>query len=150
MLFRSLALLDRLDEPPRPGRDGSLAEVAASEFRRLRKAVRALPPEPADEELHASRIKTKRARYAAELVEGKAAAAFVARAKELQDVVGEHQDAAVASGRIADLARRLGDPGTALAAGRLLERGHARRRAARAAFPGAWKRLERAGKRAWG
>jgi len=36
-----------------------------------------------------------------------------------------------------------------LAAGRLIERERARRAAARAAYPKAWRRLEKAGKSAW-
>jgi len=60
--------------------------------------VEALPEVPSDETLHEIRIKGKRARYAAELVQaivGKPAERFIAKVKELQDVLGEHQDALV-------------------------------------------------------
>src|SRR5436190_11136239 len=54
---------------------GGVADLAQRELKKLRKAHAALGDEPRDEELHALRIRAKRARYAAELatpVEGKA------------------------------------------------------------------------------
>jgi CHAD domain-containing protein len=98
--------------------------------------------------LHRLRIRAKRARYAAEAVGAKKE--FVDRAKDLQDVLGEHQDAVVAEERIRDLLARVRGTGrTALAAGRLIERQRLRRANARRAWPKAWKRLERAGDAAW-
>jgi len=132
--------------------DVSLRDVAAQEFRKLRKAVRALPADSTDEELHAVRIRGKRARYAAELAEGvvgKPARRFVQDAKRFQDVVGGHQDAVVAEKRVRDLLDRARSPAAHLAAGRLVERERQRRREARAAFPEAWATLEKSGKRAW-
>ncbi len=153
---RYLALLDSLEEaaasPRLVSSDGSLAAIAAAEFRRLEKAVRALDPEPTDVELHAVRLRGKRARYAAELAEpavGRKATTFIQRAKAFQDVVGEHQDAVVAEQRIRELLTRFGGPRLGFAAGRLVERQKARRAAARAAFPDAWASLRRAGKKAW-
>ena len=64
------------------------------------------------------------------------------RAKKLQDVLGEHQDAVIASERLRELASAAA-PGQALAAGRLVEREEERRVAARAAWPKAWKRLRK-------
>ncbi len=113
--------------------------------------MKALPDRPSDDQLHRIRIETKRARYAAELGEpvlGKAGARFVRRAKNLQDVIGEHQDACVAEARIRELAVRDGSR-TALAAGRLVERQRIRKQAARRAFPGAWRDLEKAGRAAF-
>ena len=132
--------------------DVSLRDVAAREFRKLRKAVRALPADSTDEELHAVRIRGKRARYAAELAEGvvgKPARRFVQDAKRFQDVVGGHQDAVVAEKRVRDLLDQARSPAAHLAAGRLVERERQRRRDARAAFPEAWATLEKSGKRAW-
>jgi CHAD domain-containing protein len=63
--------------------------------------------------------------------------------KTLQDVLGDHQDAAVAEARIRALVGPRTRPDRALAAGRVIERQHDRRRAARAAFPAAWRALER-------
>jgi CHAD domain-containing protein len=132
--------------------DASLQDIAAREFRKLRKAVRALPSEPSDEALHAVRIRGKRARYAAELAEGvvgKPARRFVKNAKRFQDVIGEHQDAVVAEERIRGLLDEVGGVRTHFAAGMIVERERERRRAARAAFPEAWWRLKKSGKRAW-
>ena len=141
---RYLQLLDRFEselaalEPT--GVDISLSSLARREVKKLRTAVRALPPNPEDSELHALRKLGKRARYAAELARH---GEVVRRAKEFQDVLGEHQDAAVAEERLRTLAA-VASPAEAIAAGRLLEREEARREAARAAWPAAWRRLERA------
>ena len=88
----------------------------------------------------------KRVRYAAELAAhelGKRGAAFVDAAKELQDVLGEHQDAVVAEGRIRAWAA---DGADAEAASLLTAREHERMEAARTAWPQAWKALRRAAK----
>ena len=109
---------------------GSLEEIAADAFKRARKAMKALPEDPTDDELHAVRIETKRARYAAELAEpvlGKAGARFLRRAKVVQDVIGEHQDAFVAE--VAHpRARRLGR-GVRRAGGRQADRAPGRAQA---------------------
>jgi len=147
---RFVALVERLDEatasPALRAGATSLRRLAAREFRRLRRAVRELGDEPPDAQLHAARIAVKRARYAAELAEGSVGAparAAIRDCKALQDILGDHQDAAIAEERIRGLVRpRTAAPG-ALAAGRVIERQHERRRAARAAYPAAWRRLER-------
>jgi CHAD domain-containing protein len=153
---RYFALLDRLEAAaaalPVREADVTLAEIAAREFARLRRAVRALPADPPDDELHDVRIRGKRARYAAELAEGvvgKPARRFVRAAKRFQDVVGEHQDAVVAEERIRGLLALTRSATAHLAAGRLVERERTRRRDARKAFPRAWARLEKQGRRAW-
>jgi CHAD domain-containing protein len=146
---RYLALLDRLEDeasrtPPLLAVDVSLHDLAAAEFAGLRKAAEGTSATAPDERLHRLRIRVKRARYAAELA-GKDARTVVARAKELQDVIGDHQDAVVAEKWIRSLLPADADTRLAFAAGRLVERERERRRDARAAFPKAWKRLERAG-----
>jgi len=153
---RYLRLLDGLEDAVREPRvvtpDISLHDLAAGEFKKLRRAVRALGDEPSDEELHAVRIRGKRARYAAELAEataGKPASRFIRRAKAFQDLLGEHQDAVVAEERIRQLVSRVRGLRTAFAAGRLVERQRARWQAARAAFAETWERLEQRGRRAW-
>jgi CHAD domain-containing protein len=149
--FRLLDALEHADQAPTTDSTVSLPEIAAAAFGRLRKAVKALPKRPTDDQLHAVRIETKRARYAAELGEPvlkKAGTRFVKRAKILQDVIGEHQDAVVAEERIRELALRGGSR-TALAAGRLVERQRARKQAARRAFPAAWRDLDKAGRSAF-
>ncbi len=113
--------------------------------------MKALPDDPTDDELHGVRIETKRARYAAELAEPslkKKGARFVASAKEVQDVIGDHQDACVAEDRIRELAV-AGGARSALAAGRLIERQRKRKQEARAALPATWRVYEKAGKAAF-
>ena len=134
---RYFALLDALEQPFATVADEpSLAEIHAAEHRKLKKAVKALTTDSPDEELHAARIRVKRARYAAELEGDKP---YVSAAKRLQDVLGEHQDAVVAIEKLRDLAGRM--PDAAVAAGRLIEREQERARRTRGAWQAAWKRL---------
>jgi CHAD domain-containing protein len=136
-------LLNELEQPPEL-QNGDLQSAAARDHRRLLKAAAALDGEPSDHELHRLRIRVKRARYAAEAVGGRKR--YVKRAKVLQDILGEHQDAVVAEERIRDLVLRVRGTGrTALAAGRLIERQRGRRAEARRAWKKALKRLKRAG-----
>jgi CHAD domain-containing protein len=154
---RYFALLDRIEAvaaaPAVSAEAPELSSLFAAELRRLRR--RAGPHlsngGATDAELHDARIRTKRARYAAELAGpalGEPGRRFVAAAKELQDVLGEHQDAVVAEERIRTLAERTEDPEARFAAGRLVERQHARRAAARAVVGDAWERAERLGRKA--
>ena len=80
--------------------------VAKAEFKKLEKAAAGLPPDPTDEQLHAVRIRAKRARYAAEFAGDKKLAPYVTALKRVQDVVGEHQDAVVAQQKSARQRRR--------------------------------------------
>jgi CHAD domain-containing protein len=126
--------------------EADLHAIAEDEARRLRKAYAALGPDPADPELHAIRIRAKKARYAAELAaqaEGRRAAGLVQVLKRLQDLIGTHQDAVVAEQRVRSLARGR----ALLAAGRIIELERARKREARLKLPRAWKRFERAADR---
>ena len=129
----------------------SLQALAANEYRRLRRALRRIDETTPDVEIHATRIRAKRARYAAELAQplaGRKLSAVLARIKALQDVLGEHQDSAVAEECIRRLAGKCrGD--AALGAGRLIEREHRRRAAARAALPAAMQSLDRAARKAF-
>jgi CHAD domain-containing protein len=150
--FRLLDTLAGAANAPAGELTTPLSEIAGKAFARLQKAVKGLPPRPADDELHRVRIKTKRARYAAELAApelGKGGARLVDRAKVVQDVIGEHQDACVAEDRLRALALRGGGK-TGLAAGRLVERQRGRKGDARRAFPDAWRRLEKAGRKVFG
>ena len=153
---RYMKLLDRLDkaiEHPRVVTvELSLPAIAAGQFRKLRKAIKALPKSPSDDELHAVRIRVKRARYAAELAQtmvGRPAKRFVARAKKLQDILGEHQDAAVAEERLRALVGRHGGRPERLLAGKLVTRQRARRQAAQMDFFEQWPKLKRRGDKAW-
>ena len=142
--------LERAAEAPRIRKvDASLSKLAAGEFRRLRRTVRALGKNPSDEQVHELRKRGKRARYAAELAGGKRAKRFVEEAKSFQDIVGEHQDAVAAEERLSALVPKTKSPETVFAAGRLVERQHHRRAKARKSLPKAWKKLERRGRKAW-
>jgi CHAD domain-containing protein len=146
---RYLAVLDALENPQLADAKTTVSDIAAAEFERARKAARRTET---DEELHKLRVRVKRARYAAELAEravGKPAADFVDAAKAFQDVVGEHQDAVVAEERLRELADQTGRSRAQFVLGRLVERQAARRGAARAAVPAAWKRVEKRGLKAW-
>jgi CHAD domain-containing protein len=138
-----LALLDdtarTIDELEPSGSAATLDELTDKAAAKLRKAVRRLPEEPANEELHAVRKKGKRARYAGELA---GRDRLVKRAKKLQDVLGEHQDAVVAAERLRELAAGA-EPERALVAGRLVEREEERRVEARRAWPKAWQKFRK-------
>ncbi len=138
-----LALLDdtarTLDELEPSGSPVTLDELVDEASARVRKAVRKLPDEPTNDQLHAVRKKGKRARYAAELAGRKT---LVQRAKKLQDVLGDHQDAVVAAGRLRELAAGSTTE-LALVAGRLVEREEERRLEARAAWPKAWQKFRK-------
>jgi CHAD domain-containing protein len=149
-------LLDRLaaavDAPPVRSSDLSLEAAAGNEFRKLCRAAKKLRRRATAAEVHKARIRAKRARYAAELVEpltGKRARRFIKESKRFQDVVGAHQDAVVAADRIRGVVERSKSTETAFAAGRLAERTTARRREALRKIPAAWKRVERRGRKAW-
>jgi CHAD domain-containing protein len=138
-----LVLLDdtarTIDELEPSGSTVTLDELVDEASAKVRKAVRKLSDEPADEQLHVVRKRGKRARYAAELAGRKE---LVKRAKKLQDVLGEHQDAVVAADRLRELAAGAA-PEQALVAGRLVEREEERRIDARRAWPRAWKKFRK-------
>jgi CHAD domain-containing protein len=83
-----------------------LPPLVSKPWKKLSTAVDELPDDPSDEELHHIRIKAKRCRYAAEAVApavGKRARAFAKAIAEVQDVLGEHQDAVVAEQWLRDV-----------------------------------------------
>jgi CHAD domain-containing protein len=157
------AYVDLLDEvvagalEPRLGPDGDDAAVDAlpglvrPRWRRLTKAVRALGPQPADEDLHQVRILAKRARYAAELaapVAGDAAADLAAHLAEVQDVLGEIHDTVVAEGWLRAVALEL-DHEARFAAGALAATQRAERAALTAAWPDTWAACDRKALTGW-
>jgi CHAD domain-containing protein len=152
---RYLELLRELERTARAPRvrsaSASLREIARGEHGRLRREARSVRADSSDDQLHELRILGKRARYAAELAErseGKRARRYLKAAKRFQDVVGEHQDAAIAEAHLRSLEERCGRAGS-FAAGRLVERQHERRRSARAELRTAWRSLDRAGRKVW-
>lgn len=152
---RFVAVLDHLsaliDDPPIPlSAEIDPAVVMSPAWRALKRGVRALPPDPSDPELHAVRISTKRARYAAEMfltVGGGRARRFARRAGRMQDALGRHQDAVVA---VTWLHERDGTgPGVSFAAGWLAARFEAARDADRYAWRAPWEALARPEARFW-
>jgi CHAD domain-containing protein len=128
----------------------ALGAVMERPWKHLRGALDGLGDDAPDADLHLGRIRTKRARYAAEAVEsvfGKRAASFAREAAALQDVLGEHQDAVVA--QVWLRTRAAGSARRAFVAGELamLERRAAA--AARGRWRPIWKRLSRKRMRFW-
>ena len=126
----------------------SLGRLAQKEVRRLRSAYEALDDDSTNEEVHAVRIRAKHARYAAELAarsEGQRFADLAGTLRDLQDLIGTHNDAVVAEQRV----RSLASDAARLAAGRIIELERRRREAARAELPAAWRRIEKAADKAF-
>jgi CHAD domain-containing protein len=109
--------------------------------------------DPPDEVLHALRISGKRVRYTGELVEpglrgtgtGKAIKALLTATADLQEVLGDHQDACVAEQRIRELLDGLGelpDAFVVFVAGRLVERERHRAEAKRGEWRAAWEQVQ--------
>ena len=144
-------LLARLRMRPRLAVDVSsvpLDRIAHKAYRRVLRAVDSLGPTPDAGAVHRLRIKLKRARYAAELAatDGKAER-FLERARALQTMLGEHQDAVVAERRLRELAVMDDSTAAAFVAGRLAERQRERRERVARQLPKAWKRLRSSGPR---
>jgi CHAD domain-containing protein len=140
------ALLARLRMRPRLAPDVSsvpLDRIARKAFRRLVRTVERLGSAPDDVAVHRLRIKLKRARYAAELSAsaGGKGGRYLARARALQDLLGEHQDAVVAERRLRELGLAEASASAAFVAGRLAERQRVRRERVAKRLPKAWKRL---------
>lgn len=153
---RYFALLERLAETvsvplptPYPGEapQPALVDLVRAEARKLRRAVERAGADPADEVLHALRIRGKRVRYTGELVApslrgtpaGKAVKRLLSATTALQEVLGDHQDACVAEQRIRELLLGLdATPDTVFVAGRLVEREIHRAAEKRREWHGAW------------
>jgi CHAD domain-containing protein len=151
---RYLALLDRLEAireslPVTPARDSPERMLRRATRRTLRN-LRGVGRTSSDGDLHALRIAAKRSRYAGELAQStrsRAAALLTKRATDLQEVLGEHQDAVVAEARLGSLVEGA-TPAAAFVAGRLFGLQRERREAARAALPKAVRQFRRAARRA--
>jgi CHAD domain-containing protein len=155
-LLREASLLARREGlPEEPAVDGTphdLIAGLAKPHRKLAKAVRALPADPPDDDLHALRIHGKKLRYAAELAQTSAKKKQAAKIKTLikatkdfQTVLGDHQDAVIAAERMRTVLDDADGP-VGFVAGRVAERELARRAEARAAWPAAWTAVDNAAK----
>jgi CHAD domain-containing protein len=145
-------VLARLRFPPRLAEGVGavpLQSLAKGEFKRLAKLVERLGKRPDEDAIHRLRIALKRARYAAELAapKGSARKRFLADARVLQDLLGEHQDAVVAEQRLRVASVDDLRTAAAFAAGRLAERQRRRRERVQKRLPAAWKRLRKSGAR---
>jgi CHAD domain-containing protein len=119
---RYTALLDELDRlladpplAPAAGRPAAseLPEAVARAYRRVSRRMRRAREAPVGRErevaLHETRKAAKRARYAAEAVRpvfGSPAGRFAEQQKQLQSLLGDHQDAVITRGSARDLAVR--------------------------------------------
>ncbi|HEV2089022.1 MAG TPA: CYTH and CHAD domain-containing protein [Cryptosporangiaceae bacterium] len=151
-------LVDAANAPVLTGRSSKpatavLPGVVGGAWRSLAKSVRKLDPGAPDEVWHTARKRAKRARYAAEAASatlGDDAVRLGKAGAKVQQVLGEHQDAAVAAQEWLDIAaHHPADPVLVLTAGRLAERERAAVRAARAAFAKVWKKASRAKVTGW-
>jgi CHAD domain-containing protein len=140
-----------------PAADGPAKDVlpplVAAAVADLDAGVSRLTKRAPDARWHRARIRAKRARYAAEAAAealGKSAAATGAALAAVQQVLGDHQDAAVAADVVLAIAAEHGqDPGLVLLCGRLAERERTAVRAARASFAKAWKDASAPAVRRW-
>jgi CHAD domain-containing protein len=163
---RYLQLLDTLDElladpPLRPGAAKPARKVArrllARDLERLRRAVgdiaEASGQAERDAAYHEARKKAKRLRYAAEAsgsTLGKRARALGKDAKRVQKILGTHQDAVTARGRLRELgvqAHLAGENGFTYGRLHALEQTRAER--AEADFESAWATFCRKQVRRW-
>jgi CHAD domain-containing protein len=145
-------LLQTADVPVVVKSDRNLMGVAARQFRKLRKTVKKLKHSPSDRALHRVRIKTKRARYAAELCRasgGKPVARFLKTAEQFQDLLGANQDAVLAERFVRGFLKHQTGKQAAFTAGLLVARAKRQRQIVRDHFQSEWKRLKKRGNRAW-
>ncbi len=130
-----------------------LGDLVTKPWKKLRGAVHELGEHPPDPALHAVRIRAKRARYAAEAVApaiGKGAKRFASKVADLQDVLGEHQDAVVAGQWLRDHVPTGPDATrAAFVAGLLAAQEDAAAQASRDEWPPVWKRAKRRRLRRW-
>jgi len=143
-----VSTLNRLEvavSDPHFSGSGRLRRGVKRDHRRARKIVRELPDNPTDAQLHALRRAVRNGRYSAELAEAggvRKARPYRKRAKELQGILGDHQDAVVATRLLAEIDQGLTRPSAHMACAALAEIQAERRAAARDRVVRAWKRLD--------
>jgi CHAD domain-containing protein len=126
-----------------------LPPLVRGAWRSLAKRAARLHAEDPDDDWHEARIKAKQARYAAEAVSdvlGRPAARLAAAAKAVQEVLGDHQDAAIAAEILVGLAQEKSDDGAlCFVAGRLAQWNRSDIGRTRWDFPAVWKKASKAG-----
>jgi CHAD domain-containing protein len=128
-----------------------LPPLADRAWRRLKKKARVLELDDPDAAFHEVRKRAKQARYSAELIAPalgqrtpKQARRFVHLTTEIQDVLGEHQDAIVAAGELEHyLSEHPDDDALQLAANTIIEAQHRVLRRSREKFFDIWPKLDR-------
>ena len=158
---RYLELLDRLvaaaNDPELTGDADSAAldvipGLGPRPWHKLEKRVQRLDATPTNAELHAIRIRTKRARYAADVavpIVGKPARSFAKAASRLQDVLGELNDGVVAAAWLDGWRSDARDPDEIRAAGVLAASERADAELSRQEWRTAWEALAAPELRAW-
>jgi CHAD domain-containing protein len=129
----------------------ALPPLAAAAWQKLKKGGRDLEAASPDADFHQVRKLAKRARYAAELIAPalgsrtlKQAKRFIRLTTQLQDILGEHQDAIVAATELQRfLAQNPHDQKLAHRVHDVLETQHQAALATRAKFFDVWKKLDR-------
>ncbi len=135
----------------------ALGNLVLDAWDRLQRRADELDDDSPAEDFHRTRIAVKRARYAAELaarsLDGKAADGadrLGTRLADLQDLLGEVQDSAVAESLVRDtLSARGAGARYAFEAGRLVERLRSRAEHSRRAFLDEWPDVRRRRWRKW-
>lgn len=129
-----------------------MGQLAKREFKKLRKEIKRVGPSCSDAALHRIRIKTKRARYAADLARnslGKPAVRFIKSARAVQNLLGIHQDAIQAERFVQQFFHHSTRIRAGVLAGRLRERQRHRRDQIRHGLTLAFKALLKRGKAVW-
>jgi CHAD domain-containing protein len=130
----------------------TLYDLASQEFKKLRRAIRQLGTSPGDAALHEVRIKTKRARYAAELAlwsVGKPASRFIERARAVQDLLGAYQDALQAEISLRAFLKDATTVRAGFVIGRLVERQCTRRETVHKRINKPLKNVLKQGQKVW-
>jgi CHAD domain-containing protein len=160
---RYLALLDALisaaNDPPttrRARRPAShvLPQLVNTRWSTLEKAARGLADELEghDDHWHRTRIDAKKARYTVEAVSpvfGAPAKAFAQQLARVTDLLGQHQDCAIAADTVASMLTRDTGPRAAFALGALYEQQRSELRGVRLTFLSVWPEIEDPRWRRW-
>ncbi len=134
-----------------------LPKLVARMWKKLRKSGEALQPDSGEADFHRARILAKRARYSAETVAGflqsptkRELKAFARGAESVQNILGEHQDAAFARTVLLEIAAQHPDDEPLKdCAAALVERQKQDAKAKREEFFEEWQRLDRKKNTKW-